>query len=184
MCGDGELTAKGSPFRTSSVCHHVNDHLVSGATYKIRVTIPSADPSEPEPVGKKCEPQDPTRRREWWDCSMPATPNGLKGGGERWLAFLVPFRRHVGQPWYKLMARIGKNSSDVYSPDWRQLPPAPDNKGATYKALLRARRSGPLFLYVNDVAPVADIRRFYAGNNRGSADVVVTLMDLGGPRLP
>ena len=48
-----------------------------------------------------------------------------------------------GVHWHKLMARIGENGPDVYAPDWYLVP---GNRGETYEAVLRARRSGPLYL--------------------------------------
>ena len=93
----------------------------------------------------------------------------------------VPFRRHVSEPWHKLMARIGKNGSDVYAPDWRLVT---GDGGATYEAVLRARRSGALYLYVNDAAPVVALRRYYETNNRGTADIDVRVVDREEPRGP
>jgi hypothetical protein len=52
-----------------------------------------------------------------------------------------------------------------------------------YEAELRARRSGPLFLYVNDAAPVLDLDRYYV-NNEGTAQVQVRLLDLTNPARP
>jgi hypothetical protein len=114
---------------------------------------------------------------------MPATPNGIRHA-EWWMPFFVPFRRHIGEPWHKLMVRVGKKGSDAYSPDWRLVTPAGGGPGDTYEARFRARRSGPLFVYVNDALPVVAPRAFYACNNRGIAEIGVTLLGRAGPNLP
>jgi uncharacterized protein (DUF2235 family) len=181
ICGKKELTTEGSPFRTSSICYQAHAEITAGSTYRIRVTIPSANPGEPEEVEDNCQPKAAALRHWWWDCSMPATPNGIvRGEAGHLMPLFVPFRRHIGEPWYKLMARIGKDGSDVYSPEWRLLPVQVEGR-PTYEALLRARRSGPLYIYVNDAAPVVYVTWFYAGNNRGTADVSVTLVDRDEP---
>jgi hypothetical protein len=185
VCGDPELTTQDGPFRTSSVCHLAANTVEAGAVYRIRVTIPAKNPGEPEPVQEGCRPAIPAQRRGWWDCSIPATPNGIRqdqeaGWTRAMMSAMVPFRRHVSEPWYKLMARIGKKGSDIYALDWRltqDMGSISGNRGETYEAVLRARRSGPLYLYVNDAAPVVALSSFYATNNRGSANIDVRLID-------
>jgi hypothetical protein len=96
------------------------------------------------------------------------------------MSAMVPFRRHVSEPWYKLMARIGKKGSDVYTLDWhitQDMGSVAGNRETTYEAVLRARRSGPLYLYVNDAAPIVAFRYFYETNNQGTADINVRLID-------
>ncbi len=179
VCGNADRTTRDGPFRTSALCHRVLEEAEAGATYRIRLAIPAQVPGAPERVQEGCEPAMPDRGRVWWDCDMPADPNGiLQGQKAWWMPAAVPFRRHVGEPWQKLMARIGNNGSDVYAPDWRLVP----GGGATYEAVLRARRTGPLYLYVNDAAPVLALGYFYATNNRGVADVSVQVLDHGAPR--
>ena len=50
--------------------------------------------------------------------------------------------------------------------------------------MLRARRSGPLYLYVNDAAPVVALRHYYETNNWGTADIDVRVVDREEPRGP
>ncbi|MBU8546140.1 MULTISPECIES: DUF2235 domain-containing protein [Roseomonadaceae] len=180
VCGNSEVMTEGSTFRTSSLCHRVLDKAEMGGTYLIRVTIPARDPGPSKPPQDGCQPTSPAASAEWWDCQMPAGPNGIHRGAEEWwMPLAVPFRRHLGEPWHKLMARIGNNGSDVYAPDWRL---APDQGATTYRAQIRARRSGPIYLYVNDAAPVLRIGQFYGSNNWGTADVTVELLDREVPR--
>ena len=81
-------------------------------------------------------------------------------------------RRHLGEPWFKPIARIGQTGTDEYS-----LDPAdqsmPGEKEEHLSAEITARRDGELFLFVNDAAiPFpTDWQMFY--NNKGSATVTV-----------
>ena len=139
-----------------------------GASYRIRLTIPAR----------------PGWSKEFsWsdaDAALPAGPNGIRPEKvARWMPALAPFRRHVGQPWFKLMARVGERGTDVHALDWRLLPE--NSEADVYEAVLRAKRSGPLFLYVNDAAPVLARHRFY-DNNAGTAAVQAVLLGLEGPR--
>lgn len=85
------------------------------------------------------------------------------------------FRRHIGEPWFKLMARIGSEGSDEYP-----LSPAdgslPDAQATRLVADLTARRSGELFLFVNDaVLPVPRSWQWFYNPNAGTAMVTVQL---------
>lgn len=188
VCGNPEQQTQGSPFRTNSLCYRaVKDIKEEGATYRLRVTIPARSSRDPEPVQEGCRSETAAQRREWLDCSMSATPNGIRRAeDEWWMAAMVPFRRHASEPWYKLMVRIGEKGSDIYALDWRltQDPgPVTGDLSATYEARLRARRTGPLFLYVNDAAPIVALRYFYE-NNYGTADIDVQLIDREEPHPP
>lgn len=164
-CGAEELTKAGTVFGTDSVCHLAQAGISPGATYRLRVTVRS----------------EWTRTAIWSGRAMPVTPNGVVPGQEATaMAALVPFRRHIREPWLKLMVRIGTRGTDVHSPDWRLLPAAP-GAGATYEAVVRTHRRGTLYLYVNEVAPVFGIDHFYAGYNAGKADLEVTLVDMSNP---
>jgi hypothetical protein len=84
-------------------------------------------------------------------------------------AVLTPFRRHWEQPWFKLMARVGAQGSDVQAPDWRLICAGPN---FVYRAEITSNRTGPLFLYVNDGVPLGWTGPIYR-NNQGMARVAV-----------
>ena len=86
----------------------------------------------------------------------------------------VPLRRDLGQPWFRPIARIGAKGADQYplDPDARGTVQKPGQKEVTF--MIRPRRDGELFLYVNDA--VIGVRRFVArfyDNNAGTATLKV-----------
>jgi hypothetical protein len=85
----------------------------------------------------------------------------------------LPFRRYLGQAWYKPIARIGERGGDEYV-----LEPADilnkSRAATTLVSNIKARRSGELFLFVNDaVWPVPSHWQIFYGDNWGSASVEV-----------
>ena len=76
-------------------------------------------------------------RTKWRDGRHPATADGFSRPRSSWaLLPWVPYRRHVTEPWLKLMARVGSRGEAF----------------ATGSGPLRyeAKSDGELFLYVND----------------------------------
>lgn len=149
-------------FATTERCQSMQVKLEEGVHYRLEVGI-GAD--------------------RWVDDTVPAGPNGLDWSNvgaiqQTWFGAAVPFRRHVGEPWFKLMARIGERGRVVHSPDWRLVP---DREGVErYEAVLEADRTGPLFLYVNDALPVVYWPWAY-NNNHGTAEVKITAVSAERP---
>jgi hypothetical protein len=92
---------------------------------------------------------------------------GPDGFDDPWLMPWIPLRRHLGEPWLKLMGRIGDAGAEDF----------PIGSGPTE---YRARSDGELFLYVNDAVFGLLPGRFWAwpyfwglGANKGSAEVTV-----------
>jgi uncharacterized protein (DUF2235 family) len=144
-------------FRTNQLCARTGVELRQGAAYRIRFTIPADD--------------------LWTDNGILAGPNGVHPENVTIrMTALVPLRRHLSEPWFKPMARIGAKGSDDYP-----LDPKPPLEAVTHERLrdrpleemtftteIVARQTGELFLYVND----AVFPSFYK-NNTGSAQVTV-----------
>ena len=79
----------------------------------------------------------------------------------------TPFRRWLGEPWFKPIARIGAVGADEYPLDNF------DGLGVdhpTLEARITARTSGELFFFVNDILPIPLMWSFY--NNDKSTAVV------------
>jgi uncharacterized protein (DUF2235 family) len=78
---------------------------------------------------------------------------------------LVPFRRHMGEPWLVPVARIGTEGTDEYPLPRADILVA----GRTVRiAEITARRSGELYLFPNGV-----VFPWVYGDNTGSAKVTV-----------
>ncbi|WP_160299868.1 DUF2235 domain-containing protein [Belnapia sp. F-4-1] len=156
-------------FWTSKFCHATNLRLEEGAEYRVRVAVPR-DPGWPE-------------TSSWRDDDYSGWPNGIRPEDvQPSLSAFAPFKRHIGQPWYKLMARVGQRGAAVYAPDWRLLPNSDNANMDVHEAVLRPRRSGPLFLYVNDAAFVPAMDWLYTKNNAGTAKLQVELLSVTHPR--
>jgi uncharacterized protein (DUF2235 family) len=96
----------------------------------------------------------------------------LENGWDRARMFVaLPFRRVLSRPWGRPIVRIGATGADEYPMD----PPVvtPVRKPNPYEVVttFRARRTGEMFLYVND-AVVFWSGSFYK-NNRGHGIVTV-----------
>jgi hypothetical protein len=116
----------------------------------------------------------PTDLAEWKDDEIPAGVGGFGWEKMKPIMYLgLPFRRHLGEPWFKPVARIGAQGTDDYvlSPvDWS----IPSEDAPRLVAEITAHRDGQLFLYVNDAVFVGPRSWQWAyANNSGKATVEV-----------
>ena len=105
----------------------------------------------------------------WTDGGASADPNGLSSKID--VLKLQPFilhRRHIRQPWLKLMGSVGPNGRETFA----------IGSGPTF---YRAKADGELFLYVNDAVLGVPCGRRWAwpyywsiGENKGMATVTVS----------
>jgi len=86
----------------------------------------------------------------------------------------------LDRPWFRPIARIGALGADEYplDPDTRSAPgqntAAPEGSD-TLAVEIKARRTGELFLYVNDaIIGLPRIANLFYRNNPGEARVEVT----------
>jgi T6SS, Phospholipase effector Tle1-like, catalytic domain len=141
--------------------------------------------------------QDGARYRIWIDTSEDWADNEIKtdveGFSRWWLYGAIPFRRWLAEPWFKPIARIGTHGNDEYPIE----PLVPFAAGSPKRLLateIQARRSGELFLYVNDAVmfypsrwcgfekgPLGIRCEFYS-NNHGTA--VVKIQRIEAPPMP
>ena len=171
VCKEGKpvpVTARTAPLRvrTDSLCASTGLRLDEGSTYRITIAIPPDD--------------------AWLDRGLRAGPLGvdLNQQGAVLLAAGVPLRRHVDQPWFKPMARIGPNGSDHYPLNLKPSlsredseQPAPcssaEDRRITFASEIVARSTGELFFYVNDAVALPPFTEAFYRNNRGSACLTV-----------
>ena len=159
-------TAERGVFHTSSFCAAPDAAATEGSRYHIKLTV-----HEPWADGAPSDRITP----------LAGGPNGVAAADTSFLASLgVPWRRHLGQPWLKLMVRVGSTGSDTYALDWRRLSPIPSADGAggdvTYAAEFTARTSGRLYVYVNDAVAYPLPRGLFYRPNLGEATISVTLL--------
>jgi hypothetical protein len=85
----------------------------------------------------------------------------------------LPFRRYLGESWFKPIARIGSEGSDEYVLDPGDT--LVEGAGTRLVTELTARSTGELFLFVNDAVfplPRGWTQPTYK-NNRGTLSVSV-----------
>jgi uncharacterized protein (DUF2235 family) len=150
-------------FDTQQRCAFSGVVLEKGGRYRIWLVIPSL----------------PGGGAPWSDASLHATPNGLQDG-RSWLTMFAftPYRRHLSQPWFKLILRVGQRGATVLAPDWRWLGEATEGpEHQIYEAEVTSDRDGGAFFYVNDgVSPLG--RPDFYRNNSGVAKIIISLHSL------
>jgi uncharacterized protein (DUF2235 family) len=103
----------------------------------------------------------------WKDAWVPVTSaDGFTSMVKPWVFYpAVPFRRALGLHWFVPIVRVGATGFQYHV-----LSPAP--------AVFVARRSGPLFFFVNDaVMPLPAWGRLYENNTGARAWLIVTRED-------
>lgn len=92
----------------------------------------------------------------------------------------LPFRRWLAEPWFKPIARLGARGNDEY-PLEPSVPFAAGDHRRRLAAEIQARRTGELFLYVNDAVFLWPWFHTY-GNNKGNARVKIQRVEA--PAMP
>lgn len=169
-----EASVTRSDFKSSSVCWASGITLEKGRRYAITLEIGHdwRDGPPKQPAAKAAAASARTEEKD----PMKADVLGFETGRFPWyLRPFVLFRRKLDQFWFMPIARIGAFGADdypLYPNDWSR--PGPWRGKMT--AEITAKRTGELFLFVNDaILPLNLGQPFYA-NNEGTATVTVRPM--------
>jgi uncharacterized protein (DUF2235 family) len=135
-------------FRNDDVCKATGVVLEQGQTYAVRVELPAGGWSNGGLFGR-------TPRVD--------TTAGFSSGDEgAAFLFALPFRRVLTVRWFVPIARIGMHLAEYHPLDQEAVTITP-------------RRSGQLFLFVNDAIPPWPLwSHSYMNNTGGSATVTIT----------
>ena len=134
------------PFNPKSTCMAAGLELTAGNHYAVEFTVSN----------------------DWQDYTLPADVNGLRSTSPYMYLFL-PWRRHLFVDWYKPIARIDNKLFDRYPLRQSKQSDIENNVRQNYLQMeFTARRSGDLYLYLNDVLPLPLLKQFYE-NNEGKA---------------
>jgi hypothetical protein len=145
--------------RTDTVCKGTGIWLEQGQKYRVRITPPG--PKSPDP---------------WMDGHIRVSTRGVDvadlGLIDRfWQTVLWPLKRHLFVEPFKVIARVGSTGSDE-----RVLEPDDSPKSNNLEAIVTPKRSGELFLYVNEAVWILDWNRYYK-DNKGTAKIAVSWAD-------
>ena len=142
-------------FDPADACLNTGLSLKKGKTYQIQIKV-----------------------ENWKDKEIEADVKGWCRGWCRtqppwYLSLFTPIRRHLLADWYQPIARIDDKLLDRYP--LKMKDPDPSIEQNTLSAEITARRTGMLYLYLNDAVLFTPgvIDEFYA-NNKGRAWVTVT----------
>lgn len=156
---NGKTPPATGTFETKNMCADTGIELIKGQSYKIKIDIP-------EGVA-------------WKDSSHCAGVLGVddKIAGAAALPFYLgaPAKRWWSEPYFRPIARIGRRGNDEYALFPVKTPESSNKCAArSLEAIITARKTGRLYLYVNDaVISVPGLHNFFYGNNEGSANFSV-----------
>lgn len=141
-------------FDPKSICFATGLQMDRGKSYKISFRV----------LGK------------WADKEIMADVNGLRSAP--WYMYLfTPIRRHISVGWYQPVVRINNKLFDRY-PLYDNIEQINQTDGNKYTALsmkFKARRSGQLFIYLNDaVFFTKGMSQIFYDNNNGKASIIVS----------
>lgn len=145
--------------RINTVCKGTGIWLEQGQKYRVKITAPSPDAANP-----------------WKDGHVKVSTRGvdvsdLSFSDRFWQVVYWPLKRHLFVEPFKVIARVGSTGNDE-----RVLEPADNPKTNNLEAILTPKRSGELFLYVNEAVWAHNWEHFYQDNS-GSATIAVSRTD-------
>jgi uncharacterized protein (DUF2235 family) len=158
------------PFETNALCAATGLAVEKGKSY--RVTLVVTDPWED---GHKFKEPDPAKAK-----GIETGPEGFGFEKMTWkMWFGLPFRRLLASNWFAPILRIGSTGFGevVLRFEPNEPPHCLCPATTSYTAKFKARKSGELFVYVNDaiIGIPGYFGHFYA-NNKGKADLTVQLL--------
>ena len=141
-------------FNPQSLCFATGLKMVRGQRYEIDFRVSKA----------------------WADENIKADVNGWRTA-PWYMSLFMPIRRHLSVSWYQPVARINNKLFDRYPLHESMQQPAPDDdmESRHLRMQFKARRSGQLFIYLNDAVFFSKgMSQVFYDNNKGKAYVTVS----------
>jgi len=159
-------------FETRTLCSATGLLVERNKSY--RITLVVTDPWED---GHKFNESDPEKAR-----GIETDPRGFGRDKMRsTMALGLPIRRLLASNWFATIIRIGGSGFGevVMTFDRKESPRGQVPSTTSYTAKFKARKSGEVFVYVNDsvVGIPGYFDYFYTLNNKGRADLTLQLLD-------
>lgn len=161
----GKVEAK-AHFHADNFCWPSGIYLIEGRRYQVTIKMVSPQWQDGSPLMNGEIQTD-------LDGFEVSEASGLLNRAA--LFFGVPLRRVFLRPWFRIIARIGTFGTDEYFLDPDKPVPGRVDTATEISPAFWVRRSGELFLYVNDaVIGLPAINNFFYRGNQGEATVTVT----------
>jgi uncharacterized protein (DUF2235 family) len=165
----GSATAS---FETRALCAPTGLAVEKNKSY--RITLVVTDPWED---GHKFGESDPERAK-----GIETGPEGFGYEKMRPMMWLgIPIRRLLASNWFATVLRVGNRGFGelVLSYERKPSPPCQCPSTTSYTAKFKARKSGEVFVYVNDsvIGIPGYFDHFYSSNNKGKADLTLQLLE-------
>ncbi len=176
-------------FQSKSTCFDTGFELEAGQTYLVDIKIPRG--WSDSTIAADVNGWSRLSKTELDELKMADNkPSDDKDGEEAfkqmqpaywYMSFATPLRRHLSVDWYAPMAKVDDSLFDwhlleeaVTADDEEQEDEEEKARPLHLKAELMARRSGRIFLYLNDaVLPLPFLFDWFYNNNNGDAKVTV-----------
>ncbi len=142
-------------FDLRNMCTDTGIDLMKGQSYKIKLEIPQGQVWKD---ASHCAGVYGVNDKIAWPASLPFY---LGASAKRWWS----------EPYFRPIARIGRRGNDEYALVPIKAPESSDKcEARSLEALITARKTGRLYLYVNDaIVSVPGLHNFFYENNDGSA---------------
>jgi uncharacterized protein (DUF2235 family) len=176
VCAPGQpgppLTGKSAEkrFETKAICTSTELQVEKGKTYQVVITLDA-----PWEDGYKLNEPNAIKAK-----GIETGPDGFGFDKMTWrMWFGLPIRRELGANWFAAILRIGDKGSGEIGLTFERVDALRPQPGPMrYKAQFKARRSGEVFVYVNDsvLGWPGYFDYFYQLNNKGDATISLELV--------
>jgi uncharacterized protein (DUF2235 family) len=159
-------------FETTALCAATGHSVEKGKSYRVTLVV-----TEPWQDGYNSKEPNPEKAK-----GIETDPRGFGFAKMRPIMTLgLPIRRLLSSNWFATALRVGNTGFGEVVPFWeRNVPPRCLCPAITrYTATFKARKSGELFVYVNDsvIGWPGYFDLFYRSNNKGKADLTLEPLD-------
>jgi len=151
---------------TIKLCNATGLTVKKGQTYDINLVI-----TDPWEDGHDWNEPDPVKAK-----GIETGPNGFSWDKMTWrMAPGLPYRRLIASNWFATIVRIGDSGLGEMVLSFESTECQCPKPSTHYKASFKAAKDGEVFVYINDSVVVWKGFERYYRNNKGKADLSITL---------
>jgi hypothetical protein len=154
-------------FDAAKLCNATGLAVEQGKSYRVALVV-----TEPFEDHRKLDESDPVKAK-----GIDTDPQGFGFDKMLWQqALALPIRRLVGSNWFATVLRVGNRGFGEIVPTYvRSSTP---HGGTNFVTTFRARKTGELFVYVNDaVLGIPGLADTFYHNNKGKAELTIEPVD-------